>query len=178
MKKLLKKTILALMIGAILVSMTACGDKDSSSGDSSVVSEVNVTPITAEDFKNLLLPKVAFEGDMTDCTKLADYPMDAHGIKGELYSSYVYLEVSDTTNSYETIIIFNATSEDNGKTIKEKLDGYINGLKAQFSNYNATIVEMVNKSVVKAEGNKVYLIISPNVKDIEAAVKANLGSFN
>ncbi len=179
MKKIMKKAALALMISALLVSMTACGEETTSSGAdvSQVMSEANVTPITAEDFKSLLLTKVAFEGDMIDCTKLTDYPLDTHGIKAEAYSSYVYLEVSDTTNSYETIIVFNATSADNATLIKEKLDSYISSLKAQFENYNATIIDMVNKSVVKADGNKVYLVISPNVGEIETAIKANLSSF-
>jgi hypothetical protein len=180
MKKIMKKAALALMISALLVSMTACGDDSASSkeGVSEAVSEPSVTPITAEDFKSLLLTKVAFEGDMIDCTKLTDYPLDTHGIKAELYSSYVYLEVSDTTDSYETIIVFNGTSADNATLIKEKLDSYISSLKAQFENYNATIIEMVNKSVVKADGNKVYLVISPNVEEIEKTIKANLKSFN
>ena len=39
------------------------------------------------------------------------------------------------------------------------------------------IIEMVNKSVVKADGNKVYLIISPNVSGIEDVIKGKLKGF-
>lgn len=184
MKKLIKKTALTLIISSLLISMTACGEETTSSkSDSSATSEavseaVSVSPITAEEFKNKILENVSFEGDMVDCTRLADYPLDTHGIPTDAYSSYVYLEVSDTTDSYETVIVFSATSADNTKLIKEKLDGYISNLKAQFENYNATIIGMVNKAVVKAEGEKVYLIISPNVSEIEKVVKDNLSAFN
>ncbi len=179
MKKTIKKISLALIICSLLVSMSACGDDATSSSETSDVSEqVSVAPITAEEFKSAILEKVAFEGDMIDCTKLTDYPLDTHGIPTDAYSSYVYVEVSDTTNSYETVIVFSATSADNASLIKEKLDLYINNLKAQFENYNATIIEMVNKSVVKADGNKVYLIISPNVSGIEEVIKGNLKAFN
>ncbi len=177
MKKFMKKAALALIISALLVSMASCGEEASSTDASSIASEQSVTPITAEDFKSLILKNVAFEGDMIDCTKLTDYPLDTHGIPADAYSSYVYVEVSDTTNSYETVIIFNATSSENASLIKEKLDSYISSLKAQFENYNATIIDMVNKSVVKADGNKVYLVISPNVSQIENVIKANLDSF-
>ncbi len=178
----MKKIALALIISALVVSMASCGEEQSSAGEteSSLASmEISApSPITAEEFKTKILEKVAFDGDMIDCTKLTDYPLDTHGIATDTYSSYVYLEVSDTTNSYETIIVFDATSADNAVAIKEKLDGYINNLKAQFENYNATIIDMVNKSVVKTEGDKTYLIISPNVSEIENVVKANLAAFN
>lgn len=179
----MKKFALALIISALVVSLASCGEEQSSAAsetESSLASMEISAPssITAEEFKTKILEKVAFDGDMIDCTKLTDYPLDTHGIKGDTYSSYVYLEVSDTTNSYETVIVFSATSNDNAKVIKEKLDNYISNLKAQFENYNATIVDMVNKSVVKADGDKVYLIISPNVSEIENVVKANLGAFN
>ncbi len=185
MKKTMKKVALALIISSLLASMASCGeDSSSSSGskdnsiviDSSSVSEdVSANSITAEEFKNKILEKVAFDGGMTDCTKIPDYPLDTHGIPSEAYSSYVYVEVSDPTNSYETVIVFSAKDTD---LIKKKLDDYISGLKAQFENYNATIIEMVNKSVVKVNGNKVYLIISPNVNEIEKVVVDNLKAFN
>ncbi len=189
MKKIIKNAALTLIISAIITSMVSCGgnstdskDNSSSKNDNSVVidsssvsEDVSVNPITAEEFKTKILEKVAFDGEMIDCTKLADYPLDTHGIPSDAYSSYVYLEVSDTTNSYETVIVFSAT---NPTLVKEKLDGYISSLKAQFENYNATIIDMVNKSVVKADGNKVYLIISPNVSEIEKVVVDNLKAFN
>jgi hypothetical protein len=180
MKKIIKKISLALVVCALLVSMTACGNEaGSDASEASEVSEqTSVALITAEEFRGKILEKVAFEGDMIDCTKLTDYPLDTHGIKGDTYTSHVYLEVSDTTNSYETVIVFSATSADNAKLIKEKLDSYISNLKAQFENYNATIIDMVNKSVVKADGNKAYLVISPNVREIEEVIKNNLKAFN
>lgn len=172
----MKKIALALIILALTVSMTACGEEKISSEVSTEVSQV--TQINAEQFKEKILEKIAFEGDMIDCTKLVDYPLDTFGIPTDSYSSYVYVEVSDTTESYETVGVFDATSKENATLIKEKLDSYINSLKAQFSNYNATINDMVSKSVIKADGDKVYLIISPNVSEIEAVVKANLSAFN
>lgn len=170
-KNIMKKLSTALIVGSLLLTFSACDNADTSE-------QVSVAPITAEDFKNKILEKVDFEGDMIDCTKLTDYPLDTHGINADTYSSYVYLEVSDTTSSYETIIVFSATSKENANMIKEKLDSHISGLKAQFENYNATINEMVSKAVVKVDGTKAYLIISPNVSEIESVVKANLSAFN
>ena len=177
--KFTKKIATALIISSLIVSMTACGETETSKEVSKEESEaVSVAPITAEEFKTKILEKVSFDGDMIDCTKLTDYPLDTHGIAADTYSSYVYLEVSDTTNSYETVIVFAATSKDNANLIKEKLDNYISSLKAQFGNYNATINDMVSKAVVKAEGDKVYLIISPDVSGLEKVVKENLKAFN
>lgn len=170
----MKKIIIALLVCSMLATMTSCGD-GSKAGDSSI--EENVTPITAEDLKGLIISKKAFEGALIDCTSIPDYALDNLGIASDLYSTQVFLEVEDTTNSYETICVFVATSDDNANTIKEKLDSYIASLKAQFSNYNQTIIDMVNKSVVKVDGNKAYLIISPNVAEIEKVITDNLDAL-
>lgn len=171
----------------MLLSMASCGGDDSSKASedvSNIASEVaseatsEATSITKDEFSNKIKEKIAFEGEMIDYTKLENYPLDNFGIKADAYTQYVYLEVSDTTASYESVGVFAATSEENAALIKEKLDSHISSLKAQFTNYNATIIEMVNASVVKQEGNKVYLIISPNLAEVEAVVKANLTAFN
>ena len=173
----MKKIIITLLVCSMLVTLASCGD-GSKSGESSAVSEeANVTPITVEDLKGLIIEKKAFEGALIDCTSLADYALDTLGVASDLYSSHVFLEVEDTTNSYETICVFVATSDDNANAIKTKLDAYIASLKAQFGNYNQTIIDMVNKSVVKVDGNKAYLIISPNVAEIEKVITNNLGSL-
>ncbi len=181
----MKKIVLSLLIGALLASFTSCTNEGASSEATSdpasaTVSEATsqATSITKDEFSAKIKEKVAFEGDMIDYANLEDYPLDMFGIASDTYNQYVYLEVSDTTNSYESIIVFAASSDANATVIEEKLNAYIDSLKAQFSNYNATIIEMVNNSVVKKEGAKVYLIISPNMSEVEAVVTENLPNFN
>ncbi len=173
----MKKIALTLLAALMVVTMASCGGDDDSSVDATSV-EDSQAPVTAEEFKEKLLEKKDYAGEMIDLTKIEGYVVEVFGLSDGWFTNYIYFEVDDTTNSYETIAVFAATSTENANSIKEKLDSHISNMKAQFGNYNATINDMVEKSVVKVEGDKVYMIISPKVSEIEKVVLDNIKGFN
>ena len=77
--------------------------------------------------------------------------------------------------SAEVVAVYKANSEADGETIRGQLTTKLASLNSQYKDYNADNYAMTQSAVVGGTGVYAYMIISPNVSELDSAVKAALG---
>ncbi len=191
----MKKIALMLLVGAIAMSsLAACSvnttDKDNSSSkpeDSSAVvsTEASTEESKAEESKaeeskaeaiNLIDLAAELKTKLV-ATDTLDKPTDElyndTGIVDTTFNNYVWFSEMSGLSS-EMVAIFEAKSEADVTAIKGFLDGYLQSVKNQMKDYNADNYDMATKAVIKTSGLYVYIVISPNVTEIDSMIAAKL----
>ena len=187
----MKKFVLMMLVGAIaLSSLAACSvnttdtSKDPSNvADSSelVISvdaskDESKTESSKEESINLIDLAASIRPKLV-ATETLDKPTDElyndTGIVDNTFESYVWFSEMSGLSS-EMVAIFEAKSEADLNTIKGFLEGYVQSVKTQMKDYNADNYAMAEKAVIKTSGLYIYLVISPNVTDIDGFIAAEL----
>lgn len=187
----MKKFALMMLVGALaLSSLAACSvnttDNSSSSSVSdssevvSVVDESKTEESKTEESKaesiNLIDLAALIRPKLT-ASETLDKPTDElyndTGIVDTTFNNYVWFSEMSGLSS-EMVAIFEAKSEADVETIKGFLEGYVQSVKNQMKDYNADNYDMANKAVIKTSGLYVYIVISPNVTDIDSFIATQL----
>lgn len=166
MKKFLS---LVLVLVLSLSALCACGgsgdDNSASEGASSVDAVLSCTVSELKD--ELFGLSSAGKDNMLESGEGAI--LDNTGIAKELYEEGFY--ASDVGGvSIETIMFFKAVDETAAASIKAKLEAKNAEYVAQSKNYNEDNYAMANNGVVEQRGVYVYMIISPKVSELAAAI--------
>lgn len=189
----MKKFVLLMIVGALaLSSFAACGKEadDTQSKPDSTASEVVSTDSKAEastdasaevstDANTAVdLPTLRDElKGKTTATELLDKTADDlfndTGIADSTYANFFWFSEMSGLSS-ETVAVFEAKTDADAATIKGFLEGYVQSVCNQMKDYNAENYDMATKAVIKTAGSYVYLVMSPNVADIDTAIAAAL----
>ena len=174
----MKKLVTLMIVGALaLSSFAACGgnEGDNQSKVDSEASKVESTEVSTEESKAAIdLSALAAElKTKTVATETLDKSStdlyNDTGIADTTYASYFWFsEISGLSS--ETVAMFEAKSDADLATIKGFLEGYLQSVKNTMKDYNADNYDMANKAVIKTSGLYAYMVISPNVTDIDAAI--------
>ncbi len=188
----MKKFALIMIVGALaLSSFAACGGNttdeskaDSSKIESSVAEESKTEVSTSTDTS---ADVSADEVDLTSLSttlktmitaeetldKSGDDLYNDTGIAPETYANYFWFsEISGLSS--ECVAVFEAKDAASLDSIKGFLDTYRQACENQMKDYNKDNYEMITKAVIKTVGNYAYIVISPNVTDISAAIDSAL----
>lgn len=171
----MKKFALLMIVGALaLSSFAACGgnEGDDQSKPDSTASEVST--VASEEKEPVDLPTLRDElKTKTVATELLDKGAEDlfndTGIADTTYANFFWFSEMSGLSS-ETVAVFEAKSDADAATIKGFLEGYVQSVCNQMKDYNADNYDMATKAVIKTAGTYVYLVISPNVSDIDGAV--------
>lgn len=179
----MKKFAVLMIASALALSaFAACGGNEGDT-DSKVNSEASketsaVVSTEVSESKEIDLPtlrdelKTKVEATET-LDKSADELYNDTGIADTTYANYFWFSEMSGLSS-ETVAVFEAKSDADRDTIQGFLNGYLQSVINQQKDYNAANYEMATKAVIKSSGLYVYLVISPNVSDIDSAIAAAL----
>lgn len=171
MKRFFRFFSLALVLALSLSVLCSCGGgtEDSSSAEPSATETASLSCSVSELKDELFALSAAGKDNMLESGEGAI--LDNTGISKALYEEGFY--ASDVGGvSIETLMFFKAVDEASATAIKEMLEAKNAEYVAQSKNYNEDNYEMANNGVVEQVGVYVYMIISPKVSEMTAAISA------
>lgn len=158
--------VLVLAFVCALTAFSACGDKEDSGTDSSV----SIERKTVTELKDVVAAEmVSASFAMTD-----DMVYDDSGIDPATFKEGFWLCDADMLSA-EVVAVYMANSESDAENIRTLLSNKLASLTSQYKNYNADNYAMAQKAVVGGNGLYAYMIISPNVSELNKLVKGALG---
>ena len=172
----MKKFALLMIVASLaLSSFAACGGNEGdnqSKTDSTASAEISAT--VSEEKEPVDLPTLRDElKTKTVATELLDKGAEDlfndTGIADTTYANFFWFSEMSGLSS-ETVAVFEAKTDADAATIKGFLEGYVQSVCNQMKDYNADNYDMATKAVIKTAGTYVYLVISPNVSDIDGVI--------
>lgn len=172
------KKILALILALVctLSLFAACGGEEDKT-DSKADSKVESTADSKAESKDYAAIMTSLKADVTAKLTIEAFTwpeaaaFDDAGVDPESYNAGFWL-IDANALSAEQVAVYQATDAAKGETIRTQLKNKLESLTAQYKSYNQDNYNMALKAVVGGSGEMAYLIISPNVTEVEAIVKA------
>ena len=188
----MKRFALMMLVGAIaLSSLASCSvnttetskdtsdkvDETSAVTSTEISTDKNESKTESKDEAINLIDLAAEIKGKLKATATLDKPTDElyndTGIVDTTFNNYVWFSEMSGLSS-EMVAIFDAKSEADLGTIKGFLEGYVQSVVNQMKDYNADNYDMATKAVIKTSGLYIYLVISPNVTEIDSLIAAKL----
>ncbi len=168
------KKLFVLLLTALLAtsSLYACGDSEGAASQ-------DASATTSEEVKEAVVDVKALKEQVKTLTAAKDTTVRSDddvyndvGIDPATYSEGFWL--IDSTITVETVAFFKANDAASAEAIKGLIDKYVKSVLNQQNNYNEENYYMAEKAKVGISGNYVYMVMSPNVDSVYAAIDAAL----
>ena len=150
----MKKTLCALMILILIVSLVSCQETEKTLS-------VSVTELGEKVEEKMASETVADY----DATLL----LDDLGIASSLYTEYFY-KVGSSDASGEEVAFFKAADEESATTIMQKLQSRKASTESTQKDYNAENYDIAVNATVETDGLYVYMVMSANRTDINSVI--------
>lgn len=150
----MKKTLCALMILILIVSLVSCQETEKTLS-------VSVTELGEKVEEKMASETVADY----DATLL----LDDLGIASSLYTEYFY-KVGSSDASVEEVAFFKAADEESATTIMQKLQSRKASTESTQKDYNAENYDIAVNATVETDGLYVYMVMSANRTDINSVI--------
>ena len=150
----MKKTLCAVMILILIVSLVSCQETEKTLS-------VSVTELGEKVEEKMASETVADY----DATLL----LDDLGIGSSLYTEYFY-KVGSSDASVEEVAFFKAADEESATTIMQKLQSRKASTESTQKDYNAENYDIAVNATVETDGLYVYMVMSANRTDINSVI--------